>query len=51
MWPDGDQLKSNVDLLKDKKRLQESDWIPLESSHGHFLVTPPSHFALQKAKG
>ena len=24
---------------------------PLEASHDHLLVTPPSHFTLQKAKG
>ena len=52
LWPEGDQMESTVNLSGDKwKSLQESHQTPLEASHDRFLVTPPSHFAHQKAKG
>jgi len=42
---------SNVDLIRNKsKNLQESSWAPLEVSHDHLLITPPSHFTLQKVR-
>jgi hypothetical protein len=49
---DGDQWELKRGSFRDKsKSLQESPWTPLEASHDQFFVTPPSHFAHQKAKG
>ena len=48
----GDQMELERGFIGDKlKNLQESFWAPVEVSHDHFLVTPPSHFTPQKVKG
>jgi hypothetical protein len=43
---DGDQC-----CLKDNRKPLREFGTPLEVSHDHFLVTPPSHCTLQKVKG
>ena len=40
-----------MNLLRDIKNLQESFQALLEATYDHFLVTPPFHITLQKAKG
>jgi hypothetical protein len=49
---DGDQQEiRSVFVEAQTKILQENFGPPLEVSHDHFLVTPPSHFAPQKVRG
>ena len=40
-----------VALLKINKKPPKGFKTPLEASHHHFLVTPPSHFTPQKVEG
>ena len=44
-WEDRDSLKYGL------KSLQKGMAPLLEASHCHLLVTPPSHFKLQKVRG
>jgi hypothetical protein len=49
---DGDQQEIRSVFIEARtKILQESFGPPLEVSHDHFLVTPPSHFTPQKGEG
>ncbi len=48
---DGDQPQNGSNLRQELKSLQKGITTLLEASQDHFLVTPPSHFTPQKAKG
>jgi hypothetical protein len=49
---DGDQMELERGFIGDKlKTSKRVFWAPVEVSHDHFLVTPPSHFTPRKVKG
>ena len=48
---DGDQREIGPYCAHESKDLQKGITTPLEVSHDHLLITPPSHFRLQKVRG
>jgi hypothetical protein len=48
---DRNQLENRVNLKYEKKSLQEGVTTLPQASHNHLLITPPSHFILQRVRG
>ena len=48
-FPDRNSLSGTLNMPR--RHLQRDLRIPLEVSHGHFFVTPTSHFTFQKVNG